>query len=93
MSASSTSGLSVIESYCYELSTLNKVYFTLLYFTLPSDPQKSAIQESFPSNPDLLRFSSSCSSFVMSSFFPIVKTAVTSTLPGLKRESYFFEIT
>ena len=32
MSAPSTSGLSVIESYCYELSTLNKVYFTLLYF-------------------------------------------------------------
>ena len=60
---------------------------------LPSDPQKSAIQESFPSNPDLLRFASSCSSFAMSSFFPIVKTAVTSTLPGLKRESYFFEIT
>ena len=23
-----------IKSYCYELSTLNKVYFTLLYFTL-----------------------------------------------------------
>ena len=33
MSAPSTSGLSVIKSYCYELSTLNKVYFTLLYFT------------------------------------------------------------
>ena len=33
MSAPSTSGLSVIKSYCYELSTLNKVYFTL-YFTL-----------------------------------------------------------
>ena len=29
MSAPSTSGLSVIKSYCYELSTLNKVYFTL----------------------------------------------------------------
>ena len=28
MSATSTSGLSVIKSYCYELSTLNKVYFT-----------------------------------------------------------------
>ena len=35
MSAPSTSGLSVIKSYCYELSTLNKVYFTLLYFMLP----------------------------------------------------------
>ena len=34
MSAPSTSGLSVIKSYCYELSTLNKVYFTLLYFIL-----------------------------------------------------------
>ena len=33
MSAPSTSGLSVIKSYCYELSTLNKVYFTLLYPT------------------------------------------------------------
>ena len=28
MSAPSTSGLSVIKSYCYKLSTLNKVYFT-----------------------------------------------------------------
>ena len=38
MSAPSTSGLSVIKSYCYELSTLNKVYFTLLYFTLHTIP-------------------------------------------------------
>ena len=36
MSAPSTSGLSVIKSYCYELSTLNKVYFTLLYYMMLS---------------------------------------------------------
>ena len=37
MSAPSTSGLSVIKSYCYELSTLNKVYFTLLYYKVGQD--------------------------------------------------------
>ena len=40
MSAPSTSGLSVIKSYCYELSKLNKVYFTLLYFTWERERKK-----------------------------------------------------
>ena len=54
---------------------------------LPWEPQKLAIQVWFPSNPDLLRLSSSCSSRGASPSL-IVKATVTSTLPDLKREDH-----
>ena len=46
MSAQSTSGLSVIKSYCYELSTLNKVYFTLPSSALSNEPLSDERDES-----------------------------------------------